>query len=40
MNSLKRIGYMSLLLAAAIGLAACSSRTLVESNLGIKGAPD
>ncbi|MDE2197062.1 MAG: hypothetical protein KGJ56_07725 [Gammaproteobacteria bacterium] len=40
MNSLKRIGYMSLLLAAVIGLAACSSRTVVESNLGIKGAPD
>lgn len=35
----KRLAYAGLM-AAALALAACSSRTVVTSNLGIKGAPD
>ncbi|MGH9454496.1 MAG: LPP20 family lipoprotein, partial [Terriglobia bacterium] len=37
---LKRVGYLGFLLTAALWLAACSNRTVVPSNPGIKGAPD
>ena len=36
----KYAAYLGVVLLAAGALTACSSRTVVESNLGIKGAPD
>src|SRR5579872_6702290 len=36
----KYIGSMAVVVLTASLLAACNSRTTVESNLGIKGAPD
>ena len=36
----KYAAYLGVVLLAASALTACSSRTVVESNLGIKGAPD
>src|SRR5579863_10772800 len=40
MKFAKYAAYLAAAMLAASTLAACSSRTVVESNLGIKGAPD
>ena len=40
MKSAKYVAYLGAVLLAFGSLTACSSRTTVESNLGIKGAPD
>ena len=40
MKFAKYAAYLGAVLIAAAALTACSSRTVVESNLGIKGAPD
>ena len=40
MNFRSRIGSLAVMLLAASFLAACGGRTTVESDLGIKGAPD